>query len=69
MVTEGEILAKFDITRLFDYWAVKQTKRDNNKIELIWMDEHGRHKGVYDGDYRLFITDLGMLDEVEFYAM
>jgi len=69
MITEADVLAEFDITNLFDWWAMKQTKRDNNKVELVWMDERGRHRGVYDGDYRVFITDQGTLDEVEFYAM
>jgi len=69
MITEAEILTGVDITKKFESWAIKQKRIDNSKIALVWMDERGRHEGTYDGDSRLFITDLGTLDEVEFYCM
>lgn len=67
MATEAEILARFDITKCFDSWAIKRIQAKDGKVKLTWMDETGRREGVFDQD--TFITDLGIMGIVDFYAM
>lgn len=68
MVTQAEILAEVDVTRKFSDWAIKAVRKDSH-WKLAWTDDEGRHEGVYNADEGFFITDIGLLDEVDFYAM
>lgn len=69
MVNEDEILAEVDIAKKFaEDWAIKAVRKDSY-WKLAWTDDEGRHEGVYNADEGFFITDIGLLDEVEFYAM